>query len=69
MSNFQILTNERLNNLIDETQETLRELKDEVLRREKVQQEYEVMDLDTHMKSAELSLTSIRNFISYLKSD
>ena len=35
-------------------------------RRESVQKEHQIMDLDNHMKSAELSLTSIRNFIHYL---
>lgn len=66
MSNLQVLTNERLNKLIDETQLTLNELKNEVKRREQEQKEHEIMDLDNHMKSAELSLTTIRNFIKYL---
>jgi len=71
MSDLQIkvLTNERLNKLIEETQETLNELKEEVGRRQQVQQEHEIMHLDSHMKSAELSLTTIRNFISYLLED
>ena len=71
MSDLQIkvLTNERLNKLIEETQETLNELKEEVGRRQQVQQEHEIMHLDNHMKSAELSLTTIRNFISYLLED
>ena len=34
MSNLQILSTERLNKLIDETQLTLQELKQEVIRRE-----------------------------------
>ena len=66
MDNLQVLTNERLNKLIDETQATLYELKDEVKRRELEQQEHVVMDLDNHMKSAELSLNTIKNFVSYL---
>ena len=61
-----VMTNERLNKLIEETQETLNELKEEVSRRQQVEQEHEIMSLENHMKSAELSLTSIRNFISYL---
>jgi len=69
MSNLQILTTERLNKLIDETQATLYELKDEVKRRELEKQEHEVMDLDNHMKSAELSLNTIKNFIAYLLED
>ena len=66
MSDLQVLTNDRLHNLINETQEALNELKQEVVRREQVQQEHEVMDLDRHMQSAELSLTGIRNFLSFL---
>ena len=37
---IKVLTNARLNKLIEETQETLNELKDEVGRREQVQQEH-----------------------------
>lgn len=66
MDNLKILTTERLNKLIEETQDTLNELKEEMGRRESVQKEHQIMDLDNHMKSAELSLTSIRNFIHYL---
>jgi len=62
----QVLTNERLNKLIEQTQETLNELKEEVERREHVQQKHEVMDLENHFKSAELSLMTIRNFVNYL---
>ena len=69
MSDIQVLTNERLSKLINETQETLDQLKEEVTRREHVQQEHEVMHLDNHIKSAELSLTTIRNFINYLMLD
>jgi len=69
MDNLNVLTNERLSKLINETQETLDELKQEVARREYVQQEHEVLDLDSHMKSAELSLTTIRNFIDYVLKD
>ena len=69
MSNLQVLTTKRLNKLIDETQATLYELKNEVKRRELEKQEHEVMDLDNHMKSAELSLNTIKNFIVYLLED
>ena len=69
MNNLNVLTNERLSKLINETQETLDELKKEVERRYQVQQEHEILDLENHMKSAELSLTSIRNFIKYLMDD
>ncbi|WP_413699770.1 hypothetical protein ACLKMH_20715 [Psychromonas sp. KJ10-10] len=66
MDNLQVLTTQRLMKLIDETQLTLQELKEEVIRRERLKQEREVMDLDHHMKSAELNLTHIKNFIAYL---
>ncbi|WP_409440100.1 hypothetical protein [Psychromonas sp. GE-S-Ul-11] len=66
MSNLQVLTTERLNKLINETQATLIELKAEVERRELLKQEHEINDLDHHMMSAELNLTGIKNFISYL---
>ncbi|MEP0072092.1 MAG: hypothetical protein ABJE79_05280 [Marinomonas sp.] len=66
MSNLQVLSTERLNKLIDETQLTLQELKQEVIRREHIQQSHEIKDLDHHMTSAEFNLNSIKNFISYL---
>lgn len=66
MSDLQILTTKRLNKLIDDTQLTLKDLKEEVTRREMLQQEHEIMDLDRHMENAELNLTSIKNFITYL---
>ncbi|MCZ2721027.1 hypothetical protein O1D97_05025 [Marinomonas sp. 15G1-11] len=66
MNDFQVLTNERLNKLIDETQTTLTELKEEMKRREQLQKEHEIMDLDEHMKNTEISLATIRNFINYL---
>tara|TARA_R110001583_G_scaffold10698_6_gene49140 strand:+ start:8402 stop:8626 length:225 start_codon:yes stop_codon:yes gene_type:complete len=69
MNNLQILTTQRLTILIDETQQTLQELKEEVIRREQLQQEREVMHLDHHMKSAELNLTHIKNFLAYLIDD
>jgi len=69
MNNLNVLTSDRLSKLIDETQATLNELKAEVERRQKVQQEHEILNLENHMKSAELSLASIRNFIKYLIQD
>ncbi|WP_067864508.1 hypothetical protein [Neptuniibacter marinus] len=66
MSNLQILSTERLNKLIDETQLTLQELKQEVIRREHLKQEHEIKDLEHHMSSAEFNLNSIKNFFAYL---
>lgn len=66
MSDLKVLTNERLHKLIDETHQTLAELKEEVTRREHLRQEHEISDLDHHMKSAELNIVGIKNFIAYL---
>lgn len=69
MNTIQTLTNDRLQKLIDETQHTLNELKQEVTRRKELEQEHQIMDLENHMKSAELSLTTIKNFIDFLVKD
>jgi hypothetical protein len=69
MNTIQTLTNDRLQKLIDETQNTLNELKQEVTRRNALEQEHQIMDLENHMKSAELSLTTIKNFIDFLVKD
>ncbi len=69
MNTIQTLTNDRLQKLIDETQHTLNELKQEVTRRKALEQEHQIMDLENHMKSAELSLTIIKNFIDFLVKD
>ncbi|MEM5529104.1 hypothetical protein WN093_09790 [Gammaproteobacteria bacterium AS21] len=69
MNTIQTLTNDRLQKLIDETQHTLNELKQEVTRRKALEQEHQIMDLENHMKSAELSLTTIKNFIDFLVKD
>jgi len=69
MTNFQTLTTDRLRNLIHESEDTLSELKTELERREQVGQSHEIANLEHHMQSAELSLRTIRNFISFLKND
>jgi len=69
MTNFQTLTTDRLRNLISESEETLTGLKTELERRECVGQDHEIANLENHMQSAELSLRTIRDFISFLKSD
>jgi len=69
MENIHILTNERLRALVNDTEETLAELKQELDRREQVQQEHEVAHLENHMQSAELSLKTIRDFLSFLSQD
>ena len=69
MNNFNILTTDRLRKLIRETEETLVELKTELERREELNQNQEIEHLERHMKSAELSLTTIRNFLNFLIDD
>ena len=69
MENIHVLTNDRLHALISETEDTLIELKTELERREQVQQEHAVAHLENHMKSAELSLKTIRDFLSFLAQD
>jgi hypothetical protein len=69
MTDFHILTTERLRKLVAETEATLAELKDELERRETLNQTQEIAHLENHMKSAELSLTTIRDFISFLVND
>ncbi len=63
------LTNANLQALIDQTESTLLEMKDELERRNELSQHHEIANLDNHMKSAELSLKTIRDFIAYLAED
>jgi len=57
---------QRLHKLLEETQQTLTELKTEMDRREQIQQHHEIDGIDQHMESAENSLTSIKEFFRYL---
>jgi len=66
MDNIKVMTSERLNKLVADTQETLIELKNEVERREEAQQGREIDGLDAHMDSAELSLAKIKDFVAML---
>lgn len=63
------LTRENLDKLVQETELTLGELKSELERRDQTSQEREVANLDQHMKSAEISLKTIRDFLAYLKDE
>ena len=65
-TNFKEITNQRLHKLLEETQQTLTELKTEMERREQVQQHHEIDEIDQHMEVAENSLTSIKEFFRYL---
>lgn len=63
------ISRESLDKLVDQTEITLSELKSELARRDEAAQEREVANLDEHMKNAELSLKTIRDFLSYLKEE
>ena len=68
-NNFQTLTNERLQKLIVESEQTLQDLKQELEKREQVSQSREVANIEHHMQSAELSLKTIRDFLAFLSQD
>lgn len=58
-----------LKKLVQDTEETLVDIKEEIARRESASQEREIENLDVHMKNAELSLETIRNFFRYLREE
>nr|WP_325252846.1 hypothetical protein [Amylibacter sp.] len=69
MKNIKLISTENLSKLVAETEATLEELKDEVERRVESQQHDDVSHLEHHFKSAELSLQSIKDFMTYLLED
>ena len=66
MTNFKVMTTERLRALLDDTQVTLNELRTELDRREQLEQHQEIEIIDQHIESAETSLVSIKEFFRYL---
>lgn len=66
MNELKTLTNENLRVLISQTEETLTELRTELEQRDAVAQEREILNLDQHMKNAEVNLRSIQDFLRYL---
>tara|TARA_R110002072_G_scaffold1013_7_gene8403 strand:- start:538 stop:762 length:225 start_codon:yes stop_codon:yes gene_type:complete len=66
MSGFQHYSTQTIRNLIEDTESTLEQLKAEMQRREEAEQEIQIEDLENHMKSAEFSLRSIREFLAFL---
>ena len=66
MTNFKVMTTERLRALLDDTQVTLNELRTELDRREQLEQHQEIEIIDQHIESAENSLVSIKEFFRYL---
>ena len=69
MTNFNILSTERLRALITDTESTLKQLTAELERREFLKQENEIEHLEEHMKGAEVSLSSIRKFLAFIIAD
>lgn len=63
-TNLKEIRTEKLRKLVDETEAALADLHAELDRREEADQHREIDRLDEHMKSAELSLTSIRDFFA-----
>ncbi len=64
--NLQALTNERLHHLIEETQKTLFELKQELRRRIEEEQHEAIDHLEDYMEQAELSLKTFRSLLKAL---
>ena len=69
INNVQTLTTDRLQKLISESEHTLADLKAELEKREQLKQSQEVANLEHHMQSAELSLKTIRDFLTFLSQD
>lgn len=68
-TNLTTVTTESLHGLIKETEDTLQELKQELQRREEMAQHRELENIDSHIRSAELSIKSLRDFVAYLLAD
>ncbi|ASJ70929.1 hypothetical protein [Granulosicoccus antarcticus] len=66
MNELKTLTNENLRILVGQTEKTLTELRAELEKRDAMAQEREILNLDQHMKDAELNLRSIQDFLRYL---
>lgn len=69
MANLTKFSTAELRRLIDETEQSLQELREELQLRQEDKQHQEVERLDEYMKHAELSLTSIRDFVTNLVSE
>lgn len=67
--NLKTLPLDDLRHLVADTEDTLRDIKAEIARRETAAQEREIENLDVHMRNAELSLQTIRNFFAYLRDE
>ena len=68
-TNLTTVTTESLHGLIKETEDTLQELKQELQRRVEMAQHRELENIYSHIRSAELSIKSLRDFVAYLLAD
>ncbi|QDV70132.1 hypothetical protein Poly24_38510 [Rosistilla carotiformis] len=66
MSELPRMSVKSLRDLIADTETTLKDLNTELQRREIAAQEMEIEHLEDHMKHAQLSLQSIRDFLAIL---
>lgn len=66
MPDLSFVPHDKLKRLVAETEETLTDLKRELDRRDEAAQAREIEHLDEHLKDAELSLQTIRDFFRYL---
>lgn len=66
---LKVLPKEKLAVLITETEATLNDLKAEMEQRDDAARGHEIDRLDEHLKNAELSLQTIRDFVRYLVDD
>ncbi|WDQ17242.1 hypothetical protein [Rhodopirellula sp. P2] len=66
MTEFKHYSTQTIRNLIEDTETTLNQLKAEMQRREEAEQEVQIEGLEKHLKNAEFSLQSIREFLAFL---
>ncbi|MCF2948527.1 hypothetical protein L0668_10450 [Paraglaciecola aquimarina] len=64
MPNVNQLSTERLRALITDTESTLKRLLIELENRQFIEQENQIQHLEEHIKGAELSLSTIRDFLA-----
>lgn len=69
MTSLKTLSTDNLHGLIEEAEGTLKELKQELQRREEMAQHRELANFENHIRSAELSIKSLRDFVTYLLAD
>ncbi|SUD91723.1 hypothetical protein [Psychrobacter phenylpyruvicus] len=63
-SNVELKSNEEINRLITETEETLSALMGELKRRQEDKMHHEIENLDVYMQEADISFKNLRKFIA-----